>query len=64
MTIPSIRVHFVPPPKAHESASSYVFQVVEIGGQEEHDDYETEDTRGLKVLAEEVFGSDGVEGGG
>ena len=43
MTVPTRRVDFVPPSQPHQSASGDVFQVVEVGGEEEHRYYEDED---------------------
>ena len=41
------RVHFVPPAQPDEPAPGDVFQVVEVGGQEQYGDYEDEDAGGI-----------------
>ena len=38
-----MRVDFVPPAQADEAPPSDVFQVVEVGGEEEDGDYEDQD---------------------
>lgn len=56
MTIPRSRIHFVPPPQPHKPAPRDVFQVVEIGRQEEHGDDEDEhEAGGEEPEAEEVY---------
>lgn len=40
MRVPRRRVHFVPPPQPHKPPSGNVFQVIEIGGEEEDGDDE------------------------
>ena len=47
MTIPRTRIDFIPPAQPNEPAPRYVFQVVEIGGEEEHCYYEDEDAGGF-----------------
>jgi len=43
MRIPSLRIYFVPPSKPYETTSGDVFEVIEIGCEEEHGDDEDED---------------------
>jgi len=47
--VPCCRVDLVPPAEAYEAAASDIFEVVEVGGQEEDGDDEDED----EVLGEE-----------
>ena len=49
MTIPAPRIDLIPPAQPHKPASRYIFQVVEVGGQEEHRYYEDEDAAGKKL---------------
>jgi hypothetical protein len=52
-----LRVDFVPPAQADEAAAGDVFEVVEVGGEEEDGDDEDEDAAG-------VLEWDGEGGGG
>ena len=64
MTIPRTRIYFIPPPQAHEAAPSYVFQVVEIGSEEEHCYYEDEDAAVVSILSGVMGDIHVVIGGG
>ena len=46
MRVPGSGVDFVPPAQADEASASDVFQVVEVGGEEEHGEDEDEDAGG------------------
>jgi len=45
MRIPGLRIYFVPPSKSNETTSSDVFEVIEIGCEEEYGDDKDEDAR-------------------
>lgn len=43
MRVPGGGIDFVPPAQADEAAAGDVFEVVEVGGEEEHSYYKDED---------------------
>ena len=56
MAVSRRRVYFVPPPQPDKPSAGDIFEVVEIGGEEEHGDDEDENEAGGKEPeAEEVY---------
>lgn len=54
MRVARRRVHFVPPSESHESSAGDVFEVVEVGCEEEDGDDEDQDEVGGEEKAEQV----------
>lgn len=65
MAVPRASIDLVPPAQPDEPAPGDVFQVVEIGREEEHGDYEDEDaglSGGVLLARDLVWGGKGRGG--
>lgn len=64
MRVPGPGVDFVPPAQADEASPGDVFEIVEIGGEEEHGEDEDEDAEGVGGLVRGWVGGREIVGGG